>query len=180
MKNILSTILMTLVFSTTSQASDFGIALGLRSDSATSNTASTQIDAKSNYMAGVVGAFDAFAQVQVRTGFMYTVRGYGYTPSGSTLGDANFQSLDVPVGLLWKLSDYGGPFIGANVALNVSSSCKGTCTNVNSFPAGIQLGAQFKFAPMMGAALYYESMGAMMTGIDSAKAVVAQFIITFD
>lgn len=168
-----------LIFSISALASDFGVVVGARNDSATSNTTTTQVNSNTNYMAGVVGAIDAYSQIQIRTGFLYTSRAYGYVPATGATGTATFTSLDVPVGLLWKLSDYGGPFVGANVAMNVSSSCPGTCTNVAGFPAGVQIGAQFKFAPMFGGAIYYESMAAVVNGIDNPKAAVAQLIMTF-
>jgi hypothetical protein len=178
--SMLLIMMLTFMAATNSFASDYGVVIGVRSDSATSNNLNTQINSNTDYMAGVVGVMDAFSQFQLRSGFLYTTRSYGYIPQSGASGTATFSSLDVPVGLLWKMSDYGGPFLGANVALNVSSSCPGgTCTGLSSMPVGLQLGAQFKFAPQFGAAIYYESMGPLGIDIDSPKAAVGQLLITF-
>ena len=167
------------ILSSVSLASTYGFGVGVRSDSATSNTTTTNIGTQSDYMAGVVAQIDLVGQLQVRTGFFYSPRSYQYNPLGGPSGLASFTYMDVPVGILWKLSDFGGPFVGANVALNVSSSCPANCTGVQSTPAGWQLGAQFKFMAEWGAALYYESMSAIMTGIDQPKAFVGQLYYMF-
>ncbi len=172
-------ILQAVLVSQLAMASNYGVGGGVRTDSASSNTSGTNIGSSTNYMAGVIGQMDLVAQLQARAGFFYTQRSYQFNPLGGAQGAANFTYLDVPLGLLWKLSDYGGPFIGANFALNVSASCPGTCTGVSSMPMGWQLGAQFKFAPEWGAALYYESMSVVMTGIDQPKAIAAQLFYMY-
>jgi hypothetical protein len=166
-------------------ASDYGIALGIRSDSATSNASGTSISANTDYQGGVVAAIEAISAIEIRTGLFYTSRQYGYTPATGASGTASFSYADIPVGLLWKLSDYGGPFVGANFGFNVASSCptgSGICTgsnSVNSSITGYQFGVHFKFAPQFGAELYYEGMSAIVTGIDSAKAFAFNLFMTF-
>jgi hypothetical protein len=171
---------LTLGLSTLAEASDYGVAVGIRSDSATSNTSSTNISGNTDYQGGVVANIDLVSSLQIRTGILYTTRQYGYSPAIGATGQAVFTYADVPLGLLWALSDYGGPFVGANFGFNVSSSCPGgNCTGVASSIAGYQFGVHFKFAPQFGAELYYESMAAVMPGIDNPKAVAGNIFVTF-
>ncbi len=170
----------TLNYSMAAQASDYGVAIGVRSDSATSNTSSTNITGNTDYQGGVIAIVDVVSPIAIRTGILYTTRQYGYTPLLGPSGQANFTYADVPLGLFWQLSDYGGPFAGANFAFNVSSSCPGgNCTGVANTLSGFQFGVHFKFAPQFGADLYYESMAAVMPGIDNPKAVAGNLFITF-
>jgi hypothetical protein len=167
-------ILVSVFISCFSWAADMGVAIGFRSDSATANSG-TNVDSRTNTMLGGLGLFELGPQVVLRLGFNYTPRSYGVAG-----GDAKFTYIDVPVGVMWKFSDYGGVFGGINPALSVSASCPGTCSGVSNMPVGYQFGLQFKFAPQMGLTMFYESMGAISQGIDSSKAVAAQFLYTFD
>jgi hypothetical protein len=167
--------------SISSMASDYGVVAGIRIDDATTNSANTSIVSDTNYMAGVVGTYDIHPQLQIRSGFFLTIRRYDVVPLSGVEGETNLQSFDIPLGILWKVSDYGGPFIGANLSLTAESTCPaGKCSSVASMPTGLQLGAQFKFAQQLGAAFYYETMGYLVDKIDNPKAIVAQLIITFD
>ncbi len=173
-------IVFAMAFGLNAEASDYGVLIGVRSDSATSNAASTSISGNTDYQAGVIASIETISSLEVRTGMLYTTRQYGYTPATGVAGQANYTYADIPLGLLWKLSDYGGPFVGGNFGFNVASSCPGgSCTGVASSISGYQFGVHFKFAPQFGGELYYEAMGAVMPGIDSPKAVAANLFITF-
>jgi hypothetical protein len=167
-------IIISFLISSLAAAADMGITLGYRSDSATANSGAA-IESKNNVMIGGVGLVDLGPQIVLRLGFNYTPRSFGLVS-----GEAKFTYIDIPVGILWKFSDYGGAFAGVNPSLMVSGSCPGGCSGTANMPVGYQFGIQFKFAPQMGLAMYYESMGALTQGIDSAKAVAVQFLYTFD
>jgi hypothetical protein len=173
-----------LAFAFESQAQDMAVLVGMRSDSADSDVGTTtKIESKTNWQAGGLAFIDLMAPMKLRSGFIYSNRNYAITtPLATTTGDIKLAYFDVPVGVMYKMGDYGGPFVGAVLALNVSKSCPGgSCEGVNSTPLGFQLGASFKFAPQLGAELYYESFsGTMLTGVKDSKAVVANLLFTFD
>lgn len=170
-------------FVSQAHAQDIAIAVGLRSDSADAEVASVKVNSKSNWQLGGIAFFDVNGPWKARTGFMYSNRIYDVnTGNATTSGDYRMTYFDVPAGMMYKFSDYGGAFAGAVLALNVSKSCPGaTCSGVKSSPVGFQLGTSLKFAPQMGVDLYFESIsGNLMDGIQNSKAVCADFLFMFD
>lgn len=177
---MISTLLSTIVW-----AQDVGVVAGLRSDNA-DGEGLVKITGKSNFNAGVIAKFDVSAPLQIRSGFLYTQRAYDYALTGSptSAGEFKMTYFEIPVGLLWKFSDYGGVFAGPALSLNLSKSCPGgSCNNaeVNSSPLAIQLGGSFKVAPQFGFEVYYETMtSALAKDIKNGRSVVANVMITFD
>ncbi len=173
---IIITVILALQYSKHASANDIGLVLGYKSDSATANNTSVTVDTRTNLNFGMLSFFELGPQILLRMGFIYNPRNYGLTT-----GEVKLTYVDVPVGLMWKFSDYGGAFIGANAALNVSASCPaGACTNLNNVASGYQFGVNFKFAPHMGGAFYYEAMGSLVQNIENPKAVAIQFLYTFE
>lgn len=156
-------------------AADLAIVVGLKTDSATSNNTAITVESRSGYNAGMLGFFELGPQVLLRIGMIYTPRTYGLTA-----GDIKLMYVDIPAGLMWKFSDYGGAYISANAALNVSASCPTACANLANVANGYQFGFNFKFAPHMGGVIYYEAMSSLVVNIENPKAVAAQFLYTFE
>lgn len=176
MRTLLNSILFILLSSAFAHSADLAIVAGLKSDSATANNPAVTVDSRNGYNVGMLSFFELGPQVILRLGFVYTPRTYGLTA-----GDVKLTYVDIPVSLMWKFSDYGGAYIGANAAMNVSASCPGGgCSNLTSVVSGYQFGFNFKFAPHMGGVIYYEAMGAMVQNIENPKSVVAQFLYTFE
>lgn len=182
MKSGLIALLMVFGFSFTASAQDMGIVLGMRSDSADADTAGASITSKTNWQVGGIAKFDIQDKWQIRSGFVYLQRSYEYKASASSSTDLKFTYFEVPVGVLYKFSDFGGAFIGPALDFNVSKDCgSSTCSGVNSMVIPIQLGASFKFAPQMGLEFYYEmSSSKIADGVKDPKAVAVNFMITFD
>lgn len=163
-------------------AQDVGVIVGMRADSAEAKTSGLSVGGKTNFQAGGVAKFELKDALQLRTGFIYTQRNYELKSGTTALGDGKFTYFEVPVGLMYKFSDFGGAFIGPALAFNVSKECPGgTCEEVSSAPMALQFGASFKFAPQFGAEFYYETLMAKVAKeIESPKAVVVNLMVTFD
>ncbi len=183
---VITTILFAGAFA---QAQSMGVLLGVRSDSADGKGGLT-VDSKTNFQVGGVGFFDFTSVLRMRTGFIYAMKNYGLKDSTGTSGEAKLAQFEVPLGVLFKFSDFGGAFIGPAISMNVSKSCtlsSGSCTieEVPSVSVPIQLGASLKFAPELGVEFYFETVPGKLFTIGSAtgensKAVVVNLLYTFD
>lgn len=169
------------------RSQDFGLLAAYRTDSADARPGFA-IGSRANWSAGMLGFLPMVGDLQLRGGFLYSQRQYGYSnTAGSDLGRFDFTYFDVPIGIKYKIGDYGGPFVGLVLPLNVSKACPNAapggsgCNDVSGAPLGYQIGASFKFAPQLGVELYYEALGTRLAdGVENAKAVVAGLLITFD
>lgn len=160
-------------------AQDVGVVAGIRADNADGENNVT-IGQRVNYQAGVVGKFELSGAVQVRTGLIYAQRAYEIRNQGDFVA----TYFEVPVGLLYKFSDYGGVFLGPSIAFNLSKNCPGgSCNNadVNASPLSVQFGGSFKVAPQFGFEVYYEAMTSKVAGsMQNPRAVIANVMLTFD
>lgn len=186
MKAIISALLV-LAMANLAQASDFAVALGLRSNNADSVTAGGSVDSDTGFGAGVIGFFDLGSALQMRSGFLYNQRNFksGSAPSS----EVKISYIDIPVTLMYKFADYAGVFGGAVLGLKASDECKvsggGSCGAIkdpDSLIYGFQFGVSFKFAPQMGAELYYEMIpGEFWEDVlKNATAIGANFLYTFE
>lgn len=171
------------VFATPALAQDIGVVAGIRADNA-DGEASTTINQKTSFQVGVIGKFELSGPLQIRSGMLYVQR--AYEVSSSVSGPADFKStyFEVPLGLLYKFSDYGGVFAGPALSFNLSKECPGGSCNgaeVNASPLAIQFGGSFKVAPQFGFEVYYEMLtGNIAKGVKNPRAVMANVMITFD
>lgn len=183
MKLGLVALLMVLGFTGVAQAQDFGIIAGIRSDSADTDVAGASLNSMTDWQFGGIAKFDVAPVLQIRSGLTYLQRSYE-SKSGGVSTDLKFTYVEVPVGLLWKFSDFGGAFIGPAFDMNVSKDCGGgssSCSGVSSLLTPIQLGGSFKFAPNFGLEFYFETVpGKLADGVKDAKAVALNLMITFD
>ncbi len=181
---------LALLFSSISFANDFAAVLGVRTNT-WDYTPSTNITAsgKNGYQAGVLGFMEINPSLLFRSGFIYSTRVFTVKATGaSTESEYNFNYFDIPLTVMYKFSDFGGVFGGAIIAMNAGKSCSGNnCSTdgVKSSLTGIQFGASFKFAPQMGAELYYETISGDIQSANgsagnNAKSVVANLLITFE
>lgn len=188
MKSVLVTLAAVMVTSVAS-AQDLGVVLGYRSDNFDSDTAGTTAKGGAgNFQAGMIAKFAmGSGPIWIRSGFIYEMRSYmSSTALGETTAKVSYFS--VPLGLMYKFSDFGGVFVGPAIGLNVSKSCENssalvTCSlnGFNSSPISIQLGGSFKIAPQFGFELYYEQTTSKIAdGITNPRAVAANMMITFD
>lgn len=171
------------VLSTSAMAQDLGVVVGFRNDQADSETAGVDISGKTNIQGGMVAKFELSGPLQIRTGAIYVQRAYSAKGLLGVEQETKASYLEIPVGLLYKFSDYGGVFAGPAFGLNVSKDCPGGCSGagINTSPMTLQVGGSFKFAPQMGFEFYYETMSSTFaTGVTNARAIAANLMITFD
>lgn len=182
MKSGLIALLVILGVSLGAKAQDMGVVAGIRSDSADAENSGYNVNSKTDWQVGGVAKFALHEKWNLRTGFVYLQRSYEIAPSGGTSTDWKFTYFEIPVGIMYKFSDFGGAFVGPAIDLNVSKDCgSGSCSGVNSTILPIQIGASFKFAPQMGFEFYYETSSSKIAdGVTNPKAVAANFMITFD
>ncbi len=185
----LITVVITSLIGFSALANDFAAVLGMRSNSAdlVNSTGGLSVATKTGIGAGVLGFFDMGDGMQVRSGFMYNQRNIGIdSPLGEI--DANLAYVDIPVTAMFKFADYAGAFVGPVLGLLASKECKisnGTCTltkDPESMILALQFGASFKFAPQMGAELYYEMIPSeyWKDGFKNGRTVGVNLLLTFE
>lgn len=185
MKIILGFLIM--LSSHVAMANDFAAVLGFRSNSAEHDSAAVSVGTKTSFGAGVLGFFDMSESIQVRSGFIYNQRHYT-AKVGTFETDYNLAYADIPVTLMYKFADYGGAFIGPVLSLLASKECKNSapsCTftkDPTSMIVPIQFGVSFKFAPQLGAEIYYEMISGELweNGLKNSKTVGANLLVTFE
>lgn len=164
---------------------DMGVEVGFRSQSG-AGASGTSAKSETGYQAGVVGQFPLSGQLAARAGLMYTQRPLTVTDDTtqqSTKAQLNY--FDVPVALMYKFDDAAGVFAGVVLGMNLDSSCSGVAgckiNDPKSMVTPFQLGASFKFAPQVGATVYFETMsGDVAQNLSNYRAVGANLLITFD
>ena len=173
---------------TTAFANDFAAVLGYRTNSADlaidSGTTSS-VTSKSSFGAGVLGFFDVGQNFKMRTGLIYNQRNFSVSPSSGTAFDAGLSYMDIPVTAMFQFSEYGGAFAGPVLGLFAGKECSGACSFTKSPESmiwGLQFGASFKFAPQLGAELYYETIPSEFwkEGLKSNRTVGLNLLITFE
>lgn len=182
MKKILA-LALTLFLTGTALASDMGVIIGIRNDSAESKSAGVDMASQNNFQAGLIAKFDVSDAVLIRSGFVYIQRNYLATVAASDV-TLKYNYFEIPIGVLYKFNDFGGAFAGVALSLNQSKSSSVSGmepTGVKSMIMPIQIGASFKFAPQMGAELYFETNGGDIDdNLQNNKAIVANLMITFE
>lgn len=184
------TVVMGFLLCLNASANDFAAVVGFRSNSADyAGTGSATVNTKTGFGAGVLGFFDMGQTFQLRSGFLYNQRNVSLGASGATDTDLNIAYVDIPVTAMFKFAEYGGAFVGPVLGLLASKECKvsgSTCSGVIPDPEStllaIQFGASFKFAPQLGAELYYEMIPATYwkDALKSGRTVGANLLFTFE
>lgn len=171
-------------------ANNFGIEAGMRSQSGEINNSTISVSSKNGFQFGATGEFYSQGPWRLRSGLLYTQRPIAVSVKdpGTGSGDVMFTYFDIPVQAMYRFEDYGAFFFGPVVSLlldkkynaggNLSSA---TVTGAKSTVFPIQLGATFKFAPQMGATIYYESLsGDLADQISNFRAAGVNLLVTFD
>jgi hypothetical protein len=133
------------------------------------------------YTVGGSAVFNVAPSFGIKTGLFYNER-----PFEATTGNASFKGkityFDVPVLLMFKFEDYAGIYIGPSLSMKLSDEVNvGKLNDPKGMVIPLTVGAQFKFAPNLGANIYFESVsGEIATGIKNTRAVGANLLVTFD
>ena len=162
-------------------AQDFGILLGLRSDSGNSSVANTEVSSLNSTYFGLLGRFLFGERWGMRVGMQYNLRQYEVSVSGSK-SQYKFSSFEIPVSAMFWLTESGGLFFGGSLSLGLDKDCgAGSCQDYRSSWSTLQLGASFKVAPQVGIEAFFEQvMGAIAKPFDSHRAFGVNGFVTFE
>lgn len=167
--------------------SDYGIAAGFRSQSGEIDSTTQTTSAAAGYQVGAVASFEISGALNFRTGLMYVERPLkvNITSSGES-ADIKITYFDIPATLAYKFAEYASVYGGVHLAANLSNSVSGPgyagkLTDVKSMVVPITIGAVFRFAPQIGADLFFETMsGDVALGLKNYRAVGANLLYFFD
>lgn len=187
-KLILSILLIGGIYSSAARAeADYGLELGVRSQSGDSDLTGASTTSQTAMQFGGVAHFPISGGWHLRTGMLYTQRPLVVKSSGVE-NKVSMTYLDVPVALMYKFEDYAGIFGGVSMGMNLDKSCDATNCVVSDVKTPILpfiFGASFKFAPQLGATIYFESFGDTLaktqgSNLKNYRAVGANLFIYFN
>jgi hypothetical protein len=163
---------------------DIGVSIGFRSDSADSDLATMSAHSETSLSFGLVGKMDLSEIFALRLGMQYVPRQYRLQSRDDLSSELfKFIYFELPLALLYKVSDFGGLFAGVSVGFGLDRVCGqlGSCHGVGNSLASFQLGASFKVAPQFGLEVFYEKgLSHIAFHLRDQRAVGANLLITFD
>lgn len=182
MKKIIFLITMCGALTTHAAAEMFGLEFGFKWSSAEVENADSTKQTLA-YQLGGTAVFAVNKPFALKTGLFYSNRPAKYEVN-SVEGEANFTYFDIPAQFMYLFEDYAGVYVGPSLSLNLSKECKPSgCSlrKVQSMVVPITVGALFKFAPGMGANIFFETIGGNLAeGVSSHRSVGANFFLSFD
>ncbi len=133
------------------------------------------------YEVGGSTVFNINDNFGIKTGLFYNERPFQSVFSGATV-TGKLTYFDIPVMLMFKFEDYAGIYIGPSLSLKLSDQLStGSLTKINSSVIPLTIGAQFKFAPNLGADIYFETVpGNLSNEVSNSRAVGVNLMIAFD
>lgn len=157
---------------------DAALEIGFRQQNGSYENSTIDEKAQTGYQVGVSGAFPMADAWSFRTGLFYVEKPL----KGDSGVESKFTYFQVPVTAMYKFAEYAGVYGGINVDINLGDDCKpNNCDDVKSLGTPIVFGAAFKFAPQLGANVFFESgSGEVADGVKDFRAVGANFMVTFD
>ena len=171
-----------LLFPLVTFAQDVGVVLGWRADSADTGLAGQTVSGQSSPSLGVIVKSQLFGDLGLRFGAEYLTRSYQMESVGASQAH-RFTYFSVPVGLMYRINEFGGFFVGPALNMTLEKNCGAgqACVGANSSLLALQVGGSFKFAPQLGAEIYFESaLGSIHSGVTNPRAVVVNLMVTFD
>lgn len=164
---------------------DYGVEIGFRQQSGDSSNSSATVISQAGLQGGFTASFPVKDNFNFRTGMLYTQRPLSVELS-TTETKFNMNYIDFPITGMYKFEEYAGVFAGLHLSMNFDKSCSSdsgtTCSfdSVKSLITPFVVGVNFKFAPQLGATLYFESTGQVAEGLENYRAVGANLIIALD
>ncbi|HWU43969.1 MAG TPA: outer membrane beta-barrel protein [Bdellovibrio sp.] len=168
---------------------DYGLEVGVRSQSGDVDGTGLSTTSQTAMQFGGIAHFPISGGWYIRSGMLYTQRPLVVKDSGTGVENkVSMTYLDVPVAVMYKFEDYAGIFGGVSIGMNLDKSCDGAgcvLTDVKTPIVPFIFGASFKFAPQLGATIYFESYGDNVVKMPPAtlknyRAVGANLLITFN
>ncbi len=176
---------LSLVNLVTAEASEFALEGGFRNQSGDATSLNNDATSKTAFQLGGAGSFELNGPLALRAGMFYTQRPLGFTVGGLD-GSYSINYFDVPVALQYKFEDHFSVWAGAGVAVKLDSKCEvngASCAKVKekSMVVPVSLGASFKFAPQLGASVFFEMISGELTDeTEDYRAVGANLSFYFE
>lgn len=118
----------------------------------------------------------------LRTGLFYTERSFKSEFPGGITGEGKITYFEVPAQLMFKFEDYAGVYFGPSLAVKLGDEYKpGNMRDVKDLVIPLTFGAQFKFNPLMGANIFFETVpGELANGVENSRAVGVNLLFVMD
>lgn len=119
----------------------------------------------------------------VKSGLFYSERPSQSELSATSTVKGKITYFDVPLLLMYKIEDYAGVYVGPSLAIKLGdeSTPSGSMTDVKSMVMPITFGAQFKFTPVLGANVFFETIpGDVAKDVSNSRAVGVNLLFTLD
>lgn len=164
---------------------DYGVEIGFRQQSGDSSNSTASVVSQAGLQGGFIASFPVKDNFNFRTGMLYTQRPIS-VEVGTVETKYNMNYIDFPITGMYKFEEYAGVFAGIHLSMNFDKSCSASDSSACSFSGTkslitpIVVGAHFKFAPQLGATMYFESTGAVASGLENYRAVGANLVIALD
>lgn len=181
MKFLISAITLLSLQAWSANYTDAAIEAGFRQQNGTVEGVGVDEKAKNGFQVGVSGAFPISDMFSFRTGLFYVEKPLEYEVGGAS-EDIRFTYFEVPATAMYKFAEYAGVYAGLNVDVNLSDDCGTTnCQSVQSLTTPFVMGAAFKFAPQLGANVFFESGSSKLAdGVKDFRAVGVNLMVTVD
>jgi hypothetical protein len=167
--------------------SEFGLSAGIRSGQAETDLQGATLTGKTGFQVGALTWLPIYRGWSIRTGFLYSQRPSMLSNTASGDVDIAYSYFDVPVTPFYRFSDFagifGGPVLAFNQSKEVTCSSKTNCAapDVKSFLVPLEIGLDFRFAPLMGGEVYFEYVsGSLSANVFDMKTVGANFLFFFE
>jgi len=166
-----------------SEAQDIGFIVGIRADSADTDVSGAKVSGENSLSFGAILKTEFSETLGLRMGMLYVPRQYRYELNINWSSEIyKFTYFELPVGLLYRFSDAGGVFIGPSFGFGLDKSCgSNSCQGVSNSLTTMQFGASFKFAPQIGAEIFYETgIIKISPQFEQQRAIGANLMVTFE
>lgn len=176
MKGVILAVL--LLTGSLTRAAEFAFGVGYRLNDGTALEQSVSVDSKGGLVLGLLSYVPFWAQMQLRTGFLYNER--KFIIDGGAIPEASLNYVDVPLSLMWRPDEKGGIFLGPIIGLKASEECGPGDCDAKAIITPIQLGGFVKMGPQLGLEVFYESVpGRIYQGIKDSTAVGVSILVVF-
>jgi Outer membrane protein beta-barrel domain len=186
MKNLYA--LIFILIASVSHAADFAIEAGFRQQSGTSGSSVLTAKSQNGFQFGVSSTIPLKEAIGLRTGLMYVQRPLILQDATNGEAKINLSYFDVPVAVSFKFEEYASVFFGTALSLKLEDSVSSSggitltkLTDAKSTVLPIQFGASFKFAPQLGATVFYETLTSdVAKDLGSFRAIGVNLMLTYD
>lgn len=133
------------------------------------------------YQLGVSAVFNFSENIGLKSGMFYSERPFKSELAASTI-KGKITYFEVPLLLMFKFEDFAGAYVGPSLAIKLGDEVTpGILTDAKSMVVPITFGAQFKFTPVLGANVFFETVaGDLAKDLSNSRAVGVNLLFSLD